>query len=133
LPVSGELPEQSTWEAPLSTIRDSLAAQHALAKELQTTNLAGGFFDLNYLAALIVAAFGARPMRQLALVAVGTFGQRLRRQMVVGAALGCTRLGMTPFRIWHENLFFNLSGRAGLHGRISTILCGRAGFCRPQA
>src|SRR5271169_3361081 len=66
--------------------------------------LAAALFDLNDLAALIVAALGAGTMRQLALVAIGTLRQRWRRQMIVRPALGCARLGMTPFRIRHENL-----------------------------
>src|SRR5580693_5497845 len=49
--------------------------------------LAGGLFDLDHLAPLVVAALKAGAMRHLALVTVGTFGQRLRRQMIVGAAL----------------------------------------------
>ena len=71
---------------------------------LYATNLTGGLFDLDNLAAFIVAALGAGPMWQLTLVAIGTFGQGLRRQMIVGAALGRARLGMAPFWIWHENL-----------------------------
>jgi hypothetical protein len=65
-------------------------------------NLTSRFFDLDDFAALIVAAFEAGPVRQLALVAIRTFGQGLRRQMIVGAALGRARLGMAPFWIWHE-------------------------------
>ena len=76
----------------------------ACTAKQQQTNLAGGFFDLDDLAALIVAAFGTRPVRQFAFVAVGTFGQAGRRQMIVGAALGRARLGMAPFRIRHKNL-----------------------------
>jgi hypothetical protein len=70
----------------------------------EATELAGSLFHLDDFAALIVAALGAGPMRQLTLVAVRTFGQGLRRQMIVGAALGRARLGMAPFWIWHENL-----------------------------
>jgi hypothetical protein len=66
--------------------------------------LAASLFDLDYLATLVVAALGTGAMRQLALVTVGAFGERLRRQMIVGTPLGCTRLGMAPFWIWHENL-----------------------------
>jgi hypothetical protein len=80
------------------------------------TNLTGGLFDLNDFAALIVAALEAGPVGQLALVAIGTFGQGLRRQMIVGAALGRARLGMTPFWIWHENLV------------TSTAACGDPNF-----
>ena len=67
-------------------------------------NLAAGLFNLNDFAALIVAALRAGAMRQFALVTVGTFGERLRCQVIVGAPLGCTRLGVAPFWIWHENL-----------------------------
>jgi hypothetical protein len=67
-------------------------------------NLAAGLFDLDYFATLIVATLGASAMRQFALVTVGAFGERLRRQVIVGTPLGCTRLGMAPFWIWHENL-----------------------------
>src|SRR5580692_7327552 len=66
--------------------------------------LAGSLFDLDDLAALVVAAFHAGAMRQFTLVAVGTLGQRLRRQMIVGAALGRARLRMAPFWIRHDNL-----------------------------
>ena len=58
-------------------------------------------------------------MRQLALVAVGTLRQRLCCQMIVGAAFGCTCLGMTPFRIWHETLSTKI---AGIQGAIGTLV-----------
>ena len=64
------------------------------------TRLAG-FLDLEDFAVLVVAAFGASVVRQLALVAVRTFGERLRRQMIVCATLRGARLGMAPLRIWH--------------------------------
>src|ERR1019366_6083790 len=71
-------------------------------KDTTATALAGALCDLDDLASLIVTALWASAMRQFALVAVGTLGQRLRRQMIVGAAFGCARLGMTSFRIRHS-------------------------------
>jgi hypothetical protein len=68
------------------------------------TDLAGGFFDLDNLATLVRAALGAGAMRELTLMTVGTLRQAGSRQMIVRAALGGARLGMTSFRIRHENL-----------------------------
>ena len=50
------------------------------------------FLDRHYFTALVEAALQARAMRQLALVAIGALGGGARGQVVVGAALGGTRL-----------------------------------------
>jgi hypothetical protein len=68
------------------------------------TKLAGGFFDLDDFAALVKATLGTSTVRQLALVAIRALGQSGIGQVIVRTALGSTRLGMTSFRIRHENL-----------------------------
>src|SRR5208283_1779619 len=86
------------------------------------SGLAGALFDLDDLAALIITAFWAGTMRQLALVAVGALGQRLGCQMIVGAALGRARLGVTSFRIRHGNLATWIARHAPANGTLALQL-----------
>jgi len=86
-----------TYFTPPGRVTPPLSSQ-------RSTGLAGGLFDLDDFAALVIAALLASAVRQLALVAVGTFGQRLRCQVIVGASLGGTRLRVAPFWIRHDKL-----------------------------
>src|ERR1019366_9353578 len=95
---------QTEQASPGRSARALLWSTAQVSSEKNTTapELAGTLCDLDDLAPLIVTALRAGAMRQFALVTVGALGQRLRRQMIVGAALGRTRLGMTSFRIRHS-------------------------------
>ena len=71
-----------TWSSSCQrseTGRKSARCQRGVRGEPQGSKpkLAGGLFDLDDFAALIVAALGAGTMRQFALVAIGTLRQRL--------------------------------------------------------
>src|SRR2546429_2952633 len=60
-----------------------------------------GPFDGDDLPALVVAAMGADPVRQLDLAALRAEGARRRRELVVGAALAPARLRVASFRQRH--------------------------------
>src|SRR5437879_5794576 len=60
-----------------------------------------GPFDGDDLPALVVAAMGADPVRQLDLAALRAEGARRRRELVVGAALAAARLRVAPCRQRH--------------------------------
>src|ERR1700684_2393503 len=64
-----------------------------------------GFLDVQNFAALVVAAFGARTMRPLALVAVRTFREGMAFERVMSAPASGSRFRVSPFWIWHLNSF----------------------------
>ncbi len=57
----------------------------------------------HHLALLVVATVRAGVVRKFHLVAVRTLRESRRDQMIVRAPFGLSSLGMTPFRIRHEN------------------------------
>src|ERR1039458_6769484 len=60
-----------------------------------------GFFNLQYVAAFVVAALGASAMRHLLLVAVRTLGERVALQSIMRPPRGGALLRMSSFRIRH--------------------------------
>ena len=60
-----------------------------------------GFFDLQYIAALVITALRASAMRHLFLVAVGTLGKRVALESIVRPPRGCALLRMSSFWIRH--------------------------------
>src|SRR5947207_1427716 len=64
-------------------------------------------FHRSRLAAPIISAIRADTMRQFLFVTVRALAEARGVQRVVGPPLRRPRLGMSPFRIWHYESFFN--------------------------
>src|SRR6202042_1561546 len=75
------------------------------------------FLHCNDFAALVLAAFAADTMGQLALMAVGALGGADRCQEVVAASLGGTLLGVAAFRIRHCGSLSNGPARSCISRR----------------
>jgi hypothetical protein len=65
-----------------------------------------GLFHFHDLAAFVVAALGADPMRQLGFVAVRTMRKRFALQEIVGAPASGTSFGVAPFWIRHGKILY---------------------------
>src|SRR5881628_3697395 len=108
----GRSPMPTTWEAwqtssprlcaPRRVTSRSMAAAGPWSPPMASTaTFRLGPFDGDDLPALVVAAMGADPVRQLDLAALRAEGARRRRELVVGAALAPARLRVASFRQRH--------------------------------
>jgi hypothetical protein len=89
-----------------------------------------GFFGGQDCAALVLAAFAAGAVGQLALVAVGALGEAGGGEEVVAAALGSPLLGVAPFWIRHCSIpfeVFNLpmarGAGSGIEAKLGDACC----------
>jgi hypothetical protein len=62
--------------------------------------------DFDDFAPLVVAALRAGAVRELAFVAIRALGERARGQEIMRTPARAARLGVSPFRIRHNNLFW---------------------------
>jgi hypothetical protein len=76
-------------------------------------SLLGSFFDVQNLAAVVDAAFGAGAVGLLLFVAIRAFAQGRLDEKIMGAAVGGSARGVAPFRIGHGKIPFVSSGIAG--------------------